>query len=54
MKTEGSIYNFEKREERKRSIALLNECKNKCKKVIHIVKDPHTGETSKRVQLCRE
>ena len=53
MKTEGSIYNFEKKEERKKSLQLLSECKSRCKKVIHLVKDPHTQETSKRVQICR-
>ena len=52
MKTEGSIYNFEKREERKRSLQLLSECKAKCKKVVHYVKNPHTQETTKVIQIC--
>jgi hypothetical protein len=43
-RTEGAIYSFELREEKKRALELLAKCKRQCKRIKYIVKDPHTLE----------
>ena len=50
---DGSIYTFEKKEERKAALNLLKKCQERCKKVVHLVKDSHTGEFEKRIQIVR-
>ena len=47
----GSIYLFEKKEERKAALNLLKKCQERCKKVVHLVKDSHTGLYRKEIQI---
>lgn len=52
-RVDGSIYSFEKKEERKAALNLLKKCQDRCKKVVHLVKDSHTGEFIEHIQIVR-
>ena len=52
-RVDGSIYSFEKKEERKAALNLLKKCQERCKKVVYLIKDTHTGEFEKRIQIVR-
>jgi len=52
-RVDGSIYSFEKKEERKAALNLLKKCQERCKKVVHLVKDSHTGLYRKEIQIIK-
>jgi len=52
-RVDGSIYSFEKKEERKAALNLLKKCQERCKKVVHLIKDTHTGLYRKEIQIIR-
>lgn len=52
-RVDGSIYNFEKRDEHNAAIRLCEKLSQSCKKVVHLVKNSHTNEYEKHIQYAK-
>ena len=52
-RTDGQIYRYEIIEERNKTLGLLAKCKKHCKKIVHIVKDPHDLTEKRIIQVVK-
>jgi hypothetical protein len=52
-RTDGEVYNYEKKKRHDRENASLVECKKNCKRIIHIVKNPHDLIEKRVIQIVK-
>lgn len=49
----GAISRPEKRKQHERAQQIAENCHNKCKKIVHIVKDQHTMVEKRIIQIVK-
>lgn len=52
-RTNGQIYRYEIAEERSKTISILSKCKKQCRKIVHIVKNPHDLTEKRIIQVVK-
>lgn len=52
-RTDGEVYNYEKKQRHEKEKMSLAQCKKHCKKIVHIVKDPHNLTEKRVIQIVK-